>query len=746
MAFLLALAGPIGAATAGAAGAAAVTAAATFSLSTLFTGASLAWSIGSTLFSAFQGANQSVTGPRLKDLHVQSAAFGTPIKRFWGVDRMAGELIWIGSDGKGGRGIRETAHTETVGGKGKGGGTTRTYTYDADFAISINGASNCRGVIRIWAGPKLIYDNSKSATLESIIGTGLQLNSGGGEVTFYDGNEDQEPPAIIEALSGVGNTSAYRNQFLAVFSNFDVTDYGGVIPHFSFECFTEGDEAWTMKEIYAVNDYLPPGAAKQASWSFVDPNGEIVLVGGLQGINYTTVTPDGEPGIRSLRLLANGDIIPEERPPSGTVSPSFLGGGFSSGIADEHCSVLGTAGVKWLLRPGKAITEFILPSGYSYAGGVPGSFFAKKGEFIYFLGEGAWYGDMGLFKYNADTGAFLAAADIAELYSFGFTQQCCIGDDYLWVFHKGHGDSERLLKFDLDTLELIGDIDLGINNSIITGQGELEALFVTNDNSIQFIGHGGAGAIFHEYKDGELTLLGDALAPQGIGAGALYVRGGAWYAGSFGSWGAYDANIRVWTEGNEGFCCPLWKIVRDICLACGLEERDIDVTELTDCVRGYTLDQQMTGRDAILPLQRYGFFDGRESDLVLEFPKRGHDAVMTIPEADMAARPSLDVELPDLIAETRGEETEIPVRVHCRFKDQDATYQTGHAYAARLTSESKQTVTADVPIVMTASKAKQICDVLMANYHMERSPKEILVSRRYLPLDAADPVNLEVVA
>jgi hypothetical protein len=81
------------------------------------------------------------------------------------------------------------------------------------------------------------------------IGTNIKLKGKGGTVTFYDGNENQEPPTLIEALAGVGNTSAYRGQFLAVFQNFDVID-SRQIPQLSFDCVTDD-----LGELSVANQY-----------------------------------------------------------------------------------------------------------------------------------------------------------------------------------------------------------------------------------------------------------------------------------------------------------------------------------------------------------------------------------------------------------------------------------------------------------------------------------------------------------
>ena len=756
----VAVAGGIAATTPIAAGtAAAITAASSFSLSTLFSGFSLAWQIGSTLFSLFHGAGQSMTGPRLKDVHVQSAAFGTPIKRFWGIDRMSGELVWIGSDGKGGRGIREHKHKVSAG-KGKGGATSIFYAYDADFAISIHGASippgASAGVIRIWAGPKLIYDVSADASLQGLIGTGQNLNEQDGSVIFYDGNESQQPPALIEALAGAGNSSAYRNQFLAVFQNFDVTQYGS-IPQFSFECYTDGDDEFRALLTYDTQHKAADDAGARISWSYVSPSGEIdVLIGhnntDFRSIQGPTQRDPGQPVWRMFHLTPDGAITREDLANSWPATPP--GNGEAVGVSDEPIMVCG-----WLndtvsiIRPGKPIVQIVgTPPGSVY---IPYMMFTKKGDDIWIGNDGNWV--RGLERVNVETGNVLNwqtdaySATMFDTYGLSLGYQ--IGDDFLWYLTWPNspltGDSQLLVKLDPITLEVAGYVDLKPAGLLRPPDGDLYvfSFFVENDSSVFFIGTGSFGHIgFYHWDGTTISKLGEAESAGTPGGSTLFVRNGIWYVGSSGAWGSFDIDIRVYGPGVEARCCPLWKIVRDISIACGLDESEIDVSELTDCVQGYTIDQQMTGRDAILPLQRYGFFDGRESDMVLQFPKRGHAPSVTIPEDDLAARPSLDAPLPDALAITRGQETELPFLVHVRFKDQHASYQTGHAYSARLTSESQNQLIVDVPIVMSADKAKQISYVLAANYWLERAPKEIVVSRRYLLVDAADPLNVEVAA
>lgn len=734
----------------GAALAVAAAAESAFSLGAILNTASLAWTIGSTISSFFQG-NQGVTGPRLKDVHVQSATFGTPMKRFWGVDRMAGVLVWIGSDGQGGRGIREHKH-ELSAGKGKGGPASAFYTYDADFAVSVNASSRCKGVIRIWAGPKLIYDVSADASMQSLIGTGVNLMGDKGTVTFYDGAEDQKPPAIIEALEGVGNTTAYRNQFLAVFTNFDVSEYHS-IPQLSFECYTDGEQEYELKYIYDTQSLANHDPGAGISWSYVDQNGEIVVLVGNQLSSWNNVQPPGDrdpgqPIYRMFRLLADGSIIPEEKPvaPDRFDDEPYFGGNFRVGHSDEPLMILYNTGFIWLIRPGMAIVHITAappPSGF-----MPNNLFAKSGDDIWMANDGTF--TIGFARFNVNTGgliSYIPEADLPAFYaSAGNGLALAKGDDFLWWlswFGKPTAGRQQLVKIDPDRLEIVGTVDI-----TVAGLSFI-AFDVHSDNEIYLLGASVPGTYRFFQYDGENLIDLGAGPPTDLtnfDSSTLIVRNGLWYFGSLGAWGFHLLDIRVFAPAAQARCCPLWKIVRDICIACGLGEEDIDVSELTDCVEGYTLDQQMSGRDAITPLQRYAFFDGRESDLKLDFIRRGHNAVATIPEDDLAARPSLDTRLPDAQTITRGQETELPSFVSVRFKDQDASYQTGEAHSARLTTESKNLVTVDVPVVMTATKAKRIAYVLMANNWLERSPREVQISRRYLPLDAADPVDIEVAA
>ena len=80
---------------------------------------------------------------------------------------------------------------------------------------------------------------------------------------------------------------------------------------------------------------------------------------------------------------------------------------------------------------------------------------------------------------------------------------------------------------------------------------------------------------------------------------------------------------------------PLADIVTALCLRAGLTEADLDVSELTDGVRGYALARQVSVRGALEMLAAAYTFDAVESDHQLKFKKRGREPSRVISEQDL---------------------------------------------------------------------------------------------------------------
>lgn len=246
-------------------------------------GAAAGWAIGSAAGSLLE---QKMFGPELPpnaitDLSVQTSAWGTGLPDIFGVQRVAGNIIWStdkrlvgGNQGKfGGKG----------GGGGKGGkggkkGTGSQGYYEVSIALAL-----CEGPIagikRIWAGGDLIYDDSAPVYVPSMDPNNPQggyqqfnaqnnpiTSTGGsslGSWTLYHGTMDQGADGTIvangsgngangvpyqqvtlangfeytygaPAFGKLGTACAYKGIAYIVFPNLNI-GYGGSMPPLTFE-------------------------------------------------------------------------------------------------------------------------------------------------------------------------------------------------------------------------------------------------------------------------------------------------------------------------------------------------------------------------------------------------------------------------------------------------------------------------------------------------------------------------------
>lgn len=209
--------------------------------------------LGAALGGAIGGAidppkGPKVVGPRLSDLSVQTASYGSAIPRVYGTVGLYGTVIWIENNQ-----LRETEKTETQGGKGGGGSETTTYSYSVTCAILL-----CEGPIvgvrRIWAGSKLIYDGSASS-VEGMIAS----NSTIAGITIYPGDETQTPNSRIQMTLGAGNVSAFRGYAYAVIEDFQLADYGNSMLGcpFKFEVMTAATFAQYSQPSYHPDNAFP---------------------------------------------------------------------------------------------------------------------------------------------------------------------------------------------------------------------------------------------------------------------------------------------------------------------------------------------------------------------------------------------------------------------------------------------------------------------------------------------------------
>jgi hypothetical protein len=129
---------------------------------------------------------------------------------------------------------------------------------------------------------------------------------------------------------------------------------------------------------------------------------------------------------------------------------------------------------------------------------------------------------------------------------------------------------------------------------------------------------------------------------------AFYYSGSAFLYGSYdngATWesiGTLSGNLKsvVALPGLASSTIPdsselLSTIVADICDRCGIPASKLDLSELTDEVKGLTLGGQYDGAGAITTLMPPYWFDLYEADKEVRAPKRGGAVKATITEADL---------------------------------------------------------------------------------------------------------------
>lgn len=187
-------------------------------------------------------------GPRLTDLSVQVSTYGEPIPKSFGPENpITGNVIWSS-------GLIESSHT--VGGKGS---EQTIYDYSISVAVAL-GDRQIRGIGKIWANDKLLYDTTIAATAigtpqgstlaEQAVpiarfggreGVGFYLAqfAGGTHAAFdsiavYPGDFTQLPDPTIESYLGAGNVPGYRGTAYVVIRGLKLADYGGRLPNLKF--------------------------------------------------------------------------------------------------------------------------------------------------------------------------------------------------------------------------------------------------------------------------------------------------------------------------------------------------------------------------------------------------------------------------------------------------------------------------------------------------------------------------------
>lgn len=321
-------------------------------------------------------ATQKIEGPRLDDLSVTVADYGTPLNYFYGVRRFEGVPIIFAEP------LREVKKKRKT-----KGGKYNEYTYFGTWAVALAG-HQIDGVKRIWFDKHLVYDATGAGPISPfVLGKKFIIQD---HIRFYLGTEDQMPDprmlATVEAEHGAGSCPAYRGIAYIFFEEMPLEKLGNRIPQITVEAVAHGATAYPWETF----DY----ALEKPGNLALDPSGNFAMWGTgnyevwdlpsrtLMGSGaYPAEVSTGRKGISSAGIVYAAKDGSEGLPGGGLIqsfdatSGAFIGSLETGGPYQDGCVVLAAGdGAEYLLTFGWSFfaTQYMLKLTEDLTGFSPG--------------------------------------------------------------------------------------------------------------------------------------------------------------------------------------------------------------------------------------------------------------------------------------------------------------------------------------------------------------------------------------
>lgn len=746
------------------------------------------------------GLGAHVTGPRLENLSVQDSRYGAGIPIVYGNARVAGNVIWSSDL------IETQHNNSFVGGKGGGSGSstsTTTYIYSVHCAVGI--ATGPIGSINtIWADSTVIYQNgvwtsgiidsasiylgdasqNPNAFMQSLLGSGnvpayrglayivfenFQLADFGNRLpnlTFevapapdasnptwlggVDAQIDQRQqvansggmlPIVLESSSSEVQTvlvGGYANPGASCIfqvASYDVTDNVPVeltrVSSASFSAGSPGDVSWAMApDQRFIAMYLQNSTVN--THNFVIYDSEAQQFGAI----YTVNLSNSSSGTKQIGWVDAQHFLIDDI--SGThrgvhvfaraglniIDLGFVdiwGAGTATSYANYYYSQFmpcagGLLNYVWDVTNPLALTLYVRPLVWQNNALVVGAAYTLVSG-ITLTSSSNWHG---------------------TIFPTG-------GDE--WTLFFGNSQHFALMSF-----------EPGLTSATITRpwQSFTPGFGTSTSNFPIYYGDRLAivqrGAVDMNYRLSEVLLNSSSFTLSIDGA---WVAGDPAFTSDFCAMALDKARLLL--LGVEGFVydigqlgiiqrCPtgdsLSAIVGDVLDRAGYSGSDYDVSTLTDInVNGYVLQEPTNARSALEPLRLLEPFDIIESGTQLKAVLRHDTADTTLPSSEWRAAPDKH-EPPPPMEVTRTQELDLPAEIDVDYIDASRDFEVNSQRARRIVTKAQAVRKIALPIVCTASTAKQIAETRLYSLWAERELVRLRISRRYLVLDPGDVVDL----
>lgn len=666
-------------------------------------------------------------GPRLSDLTVQTSTYGAMIPDVFGTDAISGNVFWLENNK-----IKETPVKKKTGGKGGQKKTTVTWVNTATFAVGL-----CRGPIvgvrRIWLKGELFYD--AGATDYNTIVASTAAAAG---FHVYTGTDTQQPDPRIQADLGVNSASAWRGMAYIVFYDLDLAKYGGSLvgvqvkvevmqtgttSTYPYTALTQPNQNWRRPAwdgtVYCSVAYFAhfvttsPDGLDWTTYSI--PNGNSAAYQGCASDGAGVLLAYGTGTLTNMWMSTNHGVSWAESPLpgfNGYVTQVEWNGSYFLAITDTGPFFTSSNGSTWIAETAPASGTFAR-------------------SLCWHQGSSKWYVCT---QFGGHPIIYASATGTAGTWSIVYTMpgdlnnfdQCCI--------HNG-----RILYIGLGTVGSYGPCMVYSDDGSTWNYAAvpMRQYYILSDGQNCWVGDSN-GAM--AYSPDGVTNWTNWTGPfQGIDHEGIYANGFIVCLGSGGT-----AGYRISKSSVSISPTTLSAIVSAKCLHSNLlSNGDIDVTQLTDAVRGYVDSSIGSIRGTLEPLQLAWPFDVRQHGYKLQFVRRGGSYGTVIEAGDLDARGS--AESPGVeVTVSREMNQQLPRRITVRHTDIDNEYGVGEQYAERLNTDSVNENTHDLAIVMTSGECAAVADILLYMNWMERSDISFSLPATYSQIEPADVVLLPI--
>lgn len=602
------------------------------------TGAQLGWAIGSAVAGAVDP--QTVQGPRVGEVSQQTSQEGGPRPIIYALSPpISGNIIATG----------EPDIVRSKQSQGKGGPKVETESVYRTYAIGIS--ETITGFYRVWRNGILVYDASQGLSAENA--KFLE------RARFFLGTFDQNPSPDLEAIFGVGTTPAHRGTAYLVMANDDLTDLRGSIPQYTFQvgkasqprliAVADSDTSssiatsadgitWTMRshpECPLSGVAYSPALGRILA---VSPEGK-VLVSDDSGETWTLHSVTGwfldaewSPSLALFVAVGNGPVI--KTSPDGVAWTDRTA---PAGVGTIYSIVWDSATGKFYCKTNAGQSVCFSPDGINWTNCTDDAGMHNGSDGNVAVGDG-W-----LFACNANDFGCFRSNDGGVNWQYN---AFAVGSTAVNRYRLACGN-DRVLTFTAINENVRWSANDGVSWTLVNN-GDLPA------------GDLRCGCLyFSEGLNRFICLTSAAGSPSGavltsedgevweIFPGALSARNWTKVISGGGSIGSYD----------------LLDVVLDICSRANLPSGKVDVSSLTDKIRGFAVTNSYPAFESLRALSEIFHFDPSNYDGVLHFVPRGGNSVATVDEDSM-----VDDDV-DFEQEKRSDAISIPRVLHLNYHD-----------------------------------------------------------------------------